>query len=70
MTTNIDIGKALPQERWTEFFDQFSDGNRGRSLDQHQQFRRSRDDCTSQTDSASRAVLYQGIGREASQVGR
>lgn len=32
MTTNIDIGKAVPQERWTEFFDQFSDGNRGRLL--------------------------------------
>lgn len=32
MTTNIDISKAVPQDRWTEFFDQFSDGNRGRFL--------------------------------------
>lgn len=32
MTTKIDITKTLLQERWTEFFDQFSDGNRGRYI--------------------------------------
>lgn len=30
--SNLDINKALPPERWGEFFDQFSDGNRGRSI--------------------------------------
>lgn len=30
MINNLDISKALPRERWGEFFDQFSDGNRGR----------------------------------------
>ena len=32
MTTKINITKTVPQERWTEFFDQFSDGNRGRYI--------------------------------------
>ena len=32
MTTKIDISKSVPQERWGEFFDQFSDGNRGRHI--------------------------------------
>ena len=32
MTTKIDITKTVLQERWTEFFDQFSDGNRGRYI--------------------------------------
>jgi Family of unknown function (DUF5335) len=32
MTNKIDISKSVPRERWGEFFDQFSDGNRGRSI--------------------------------------
>ncbi len=32
MMTKIDINKSVPQERWVEFFDQFSDGNRGRYI--------------------------------------
>lgn len=32
MMTKIDITKTLPQEGWGDFFDQFSDGNRGRYL--------------------------------------
>jgi Family of unknown function (DUF5335) len=32
MLTKIDINKSIPQERWVEFFDQFSDGNRGRHV--------------------------------------
>jgi hypothetical protein len=32
MTTKIDINKSIPQERWLEFFDQFSDGNRRRHI--------------------------------------
>ncbi len=32
MTSKIDISKTVPQERWGEFFDQFSDGNRGRQI--------------------------------------
>jgi hypothetical protein len=28
----IDINKSVPSERWVEFFDQFSDGNRGRHV--------------------------------------
>jgi Family of unknown function (DUF5335) len=28
----IDINKSVPSERWLEFFDQFSDGNRGRHI--------------------------------------
>jgi hypothetical protein len=32
MVSKIDINKSIPTERWGEFFDQFSDGNRGRSI--------------------------------------
>ena len=32
MSTTIKINKSLPQERWGEFFDQFSNGNRGRHI--------------------------------------
>ena len=32
MMTRIDINKSVPQDRWVEFFDQFSDGNRGRHV--------------------------------------
>jgi Family of unknown function (DUF5335) len=32
MMSKIDINKSIPQERWLEFFDQFSDGNRGRHI--------------------------------------
>ncbi len=32
MLTKIDINKSIPQERWVEFFDQFTDGNRGRHI--------------------------------------
>ncbi|HLO52079.1 MAG TPA: DUF5335 family protein [Kamptonema sp.] len=32
MTNKIDINKSVPRERWGEFFDQFSDGNRGRHI--------------------------------------
>lgn len=32
MTSKIDINKSVPRERWGEFFDQFSDGNRGRHI--------------------------------------
>lgn len=32
MLTKIDINKSVPSERWVEFFDQFSDGNRGRHI--------------------------------------
>ncbi len=32
MTTKIDITKTLPQKGWGEFFDQFSNGNRGRYI--------------------------------------
>jgi hypothetical protein len=28
----IDINKSIPEDRWLEFFDQFSDGNRGRHI--------------------------------------
>lgn len=28
----IDINKSVPHERWGEFFDQFTDGNRGRHI--------------------------------------
>ncbi len=28
MTNKIDVNKFVPRERWGEFFDQFSDGNR------------------------------------------
>jgi hypothetical protein len=30
MVNTIDINKTLPRKRWGEFFDQCSDGNRGR----------------------------------------
>jgi len=32
MANKIDINKSVPRERWGEFFDQFSDGNRGRHI--------------------------------------
>ncbi len=32
MMSKIDINKSVPRERWGEFFDQFSDGNRGRRI--------------------------------------
>jgi hypothetical protein len=32
MLTKIDINKSVPSDRWVEFFDQFSDGNRGRHI--------------------------------------
>ena len=32
MLNKIEITKTVPQERWGEFFDQFSDGNRGRHI--------------------------------------
>jgi Family of unknown function (DUF5335) len=32
MNNTIDITKTLPSERWGEFFDQFTDGNRGRHI--------------------------------------
>jgi hypothetical protein len=30
--SKIDINKSVPRERWGEFFDQFSNGNRGRHI--------------------------------------
>ena len=32
MQNKIELTKSVPQERWGEFFDQFSDGNRGRHI--------------------------------------
>lgn len=32
MQNKIELTKSVPQERWGEFFDQFSDGNRGRRI--------------------------------------
>jgi Family of unknown function (DUF5335) len=32
MTSKIAINKTIPQEQWGEFFDQFSDSNRGRHI--------------------------------------
>ena len=32
MSNKIELTKTVPQERWGEFFDQFSDGNRGRHI--------------------------------------
>ncbi|WP_295621724.1 DUF5335 family protein [Chamaesiphon sp. GL140_3_metabinner_50] len=32
MQNRIEVTKSVPQERWGEFFDQFSDGNRGRQI--------------------------------------
>ena len=30
--STIEINKTIPSDRWGEFFDQFSDGNRGRLI--------------------------------------
>ncbi len=32
MANKIEINKSVPRERWGEFFDQFTDGNRGRRI--------------------------------------
>ena len=32
MSNKIELTKSVPPERWGEFFDQFSDGNRGRHI--------------------------------------
>jgi len=32
MISKIDISKSVSRERWGEFFDQFTDGNRGRHI--------------------------------------
>jgi Family of unknown function (DUF5335) len=32
MQSKIELTKSVPQEQWGEFFDQFSDGNRGRHI--------------------------------------
>jgi Family of unknown function (DUF5335) len=32
MLNTIELTKSVPPERWGEFFDQFSDGNRGRPI--------------------------------------
>jgi Family of unknown function (DUF5335) len=32
MMSKTDLRKSLPRDRWGEFFDQFSDGNRGRHI--------------------------------------
>lgn len=32
MLNQIELTKSVPQERWGEFLDQFSDGNRGRDI--------------------------------------
>jgi Family of unknown function (DUF5335) len=32
MQNTIELTKSVPQERWGEFFDQFSDGNQGRHI--------------------------------------
>lgn len=32
MGSNIETNKSLPRERWGEFFDQFSNSNRGRHI--------------------------------------
>ncbi|WP_373547030.1 DUF5335 family protein [Chamaesiphon sp.] len=32
MKNKIELTKSVPRERWGEFFDQFSDGNRGRHM--------------------------------------
>jgi Family of unknown function (DUF5335) len=32
MMNKIDLGKSIPRERWGEFMDQFSNGNRGRHI--------------------------------------
>lgn len=33
MTNKVAISKTVQRERWGEFFDQFSDGNRGRVIE-------------------------------------
>jgi hypothetical protein len=32
MTSKIDLSKSIPRDRWGEFFDQFTNGNRGRRI--------------------------------------
>ncbi len=32
MLNTIELAKSVPPQRWGEFFDQFSDGNRGRQI--------------------------------------
>ena len=32
MNNRIETNKSVPQERWGEFFDQFTNGNRGRHI--------------------------------------
>ncbi|WP_373540435.1 hypothetical protein [Chamaesiphon sp.] len=32
MLNQIELTKSVPPERWGEFFDQFSNGNRGRYI--------------------------------------
>ncbi len=32
MINTIDINKSVPRDRWSEFFDLFSNGNRGRHI--------------------------------------
>ncbi len=32
MNEKIDINKSVPQDQWGEFFDQFTNGNRGRHI--------------------------------------
>lgn len=32
MTNKIEINKRVPQDRWVEFFDMFSNSNRGRQI--------------------------------------
>ena len=32
MKNKIELTKSVPRERWGEFFDQFSDGNRGQQM--------------------------------------
>ncbi len=32
MMNTIDINKSVPRDRWSEFFDLFSNGNRGRHI--------------------------------------
>ncbi|MBE9182252.1 DUF5335 family protein [Oculatella sp. LEGE 06141] len=32
MVSNKEINKSVPSDRWGEFFDQFSNGNRGRHI--------------------------------------
>jgi hypothetical protein len=32
MDNKIELSKSVPSEQWGEFFDQFSDGNRGRHI--------------------------------------